>query len=245
MKLLIFGGTSEGRILAKRLTELGHEVTVSTATALGAEELCGIPCRKIWGRMDEKAIAEAAKAYDVIIDATHPYALEVTANIRKALGGRKKLIRVLRREGEAGNVVTADSCAGAAAFLQHTEGRILLTTGAKELHVFGSLPTERLYARILPTHEGLAACEALSLPHRQIIAMQGPFSEKMNEALIEQLHISWLVTKNSGRAGGFEEKRSACEKTGARMILVKRPEDEGISPEEAIREVERLCQSGL
>lgn len=241
MKLLIFGGTSEGRILAERLTEIGHEVTVSTATALGAEELAHIPCQKIWGRMDEKAIAEAAGAYDLIIDATHPYAAEVTANIKRAVGDRKRLIRVERALGNAGEVVLKDSCADAAAFLQHTEGAILLTTGAKELHVFGSLPAERLYARVLPTHEGLEACEALKLPHRQIIAMQGPFSQKMNEAIIEQLAIRWLVTKNSGKEGGFEEKRRACEKMGVKMVLVKRPEDKGVSLEEALREVESLC----
>lgn len=74
MKLLIFGGTTEGRILAKTLTERGNQVTVSVATPLGAEELRGIPC-EIWeGRLDETAMAERIRGFPLVIDATHPYA---------------------------------------------------------------------------------------------------------------------------------------------------------------------------
>ena len=48
--------------------------------------------------------------------------------------------------------------------------------GAKELGAFAALEAQRLYARVLPSHEGIAACEAAGIPHRNIIAMQGPFS---------------------------------------------------------------------
>ena len=106
-------------------------------------------------------------------------------------------------------------------------GNILLATGSKELSVFSALPPERLFARVLPTHESIAACESLGLPHRNILALQGPFSQKLNEAMLEQYRIAWLVTKDGGGPGGFSEKLSAAERTGARLVLVERPADGG------------------
>ena len=70
------------------------------------------------------------------------------------------------------------------------------------------------YPRVLPTQEGIAACEAAGVPHRNIIAMQGPFSRALNEALMQQFEIRWLVTKDGGAAGGFAEKAQAAQSTG-------------------------------
>ena len=84
MNLLIFGGTTEGRVLAETLVNQGHRVTVSVATSLGAEELGGIPCT-IWeGRLEEAAMEDRVRAFELVIDATHPYAEEVSRYIRKA-----------------------------------------------------------------------------------------------------------------------------------------------------------------
>ena len=72
--------------------------------------------------------------------------------------------------------------------LANTGGNILLTTGSKELSVFAGLDPQRIFARVLPTYDGINACEALGLPHRHILALQGPFSQKLNEAVLEQHH---------------------------------------------------------
>ena len=84
MRLLIFGGTTEGRILAQRLTERGHQVTVSVATPLGAEELSGIPCTVWAGRMEAAEMERRIPDFALVIDATHPYAEVVSAQIRRA-----------------------------------------------------------------------------------------------------------------------------------------------------------------
>ena len=118
-------------------------------------------------------------------------------------------------------------CAEAAAFLAGQRGNILLATGAKELTAFSSLSPEQLFARVLPTHESIAACEALGLPHRNILALQGPFTQKLNEAILEQYRIAWLVTKDGGGPGGFGEKLAAAQSTGTRLVLVERPLDGG------------------
>ena len=91
---------------------------------------------------------------------------------------------------------------------------------------------------MLPTHEALELCEEMGIPHRNILALQGPFSLKMNIAMLEQYRISYLVTKDGGKAGGFDEKRQAAEETGAQLILVGRPPDQGISMEQLLRELE-------
>ncbi|SCJ67571.1 cobalt-precorrin-6x reductase [uncultured Blautia sp.] len=68
--------------------------------------------------------------------------------------------------------------------------------------------------------------------------MQGPFSQELNEALIRQYHIAWVVTKDGGTAGGFPEKARAAETTGAELIVLCRPEDQG----EDLASIVKLCE---
>jgi len=229
MKLLIFGGTTEGRLLAEEAAALGVSVTVSVATPLGAEELAGLERVTVWvGRKNSAEMVPLLAPFDLCIDATHPYAVAVSANLKSACReAGVPLRRLLRRPSGTEGVIQVESCAQAAEYLGKTEGNILLATGAKELSAFAPLDPARLYARVLPTHEGLSACEALGLVHSHILALQGPFSQKLNEAVLEQYRIRWLVTKDGGRAGGFEEKRTAARQTGASLVLVGRPPDEG------------------
>lgn len=229
MRALVFGGTTEGRELAARLVEMGVETTVSVATELGAEELSGVAgLTVLTGRRDEDGIRALLPDCDVCIDATHPYAVDVTANIRAACARENvPLHRLLRPSSEVKGAIRVGSCAEAAAWLDGRPGRVLLATGTKELAAFASLDKSRLYARILPTHEGLNACEALGLPHRNILALQGPFSQKLNEAMLEQYDIAWMVSKDGGRAGGFDEKLAACRNAGVQLILVGRPPEDG------------------
>jgi len=241
VKILIFGGTTEGRLLAEALCNRGHKVTVSVATALGAEELTNISCTVLTGRLDEQAMLSLLPEYDLIVDATHPYAAIVSQNLRKACAAcGAPLKRVARPAGsfDEESVIAVYSCAQAAEVLSTLEGSVLLTTGAKELAAFAGLDPNRVYARVLPTHEGISACEALGLPHRNILALQGPFSETMNTAMLEQYHIRWMVTKNSGSRGGFEEKLRAAQRCGAGIVLVCPPEDEGITMEAFLDEVD-------
>ena len=239
MKLLIFGGTTEGRLLAETLAQKGAEITVSVATPLGAEELAGLAGIAVQvGRLDAAAMEQLVQGFDLCVDATHPYAAEATANIRAACNAAgTPLRRLLREESRAEGVVRVNSCAEAAEFLAGQTGNVLVATGAKELSAFAPLDPARVFARVLPTHDGLAACEQLGLAHRNILALQGPFTQKMNEATMEQYGIRWLVTKDGGRAGGFAEKLDAARNVGAGLVLVGRPPDEGESMEEILQEI--------
>lgn len=244
MKLLVFGGTTEGRELAARLPALGVDTTVSVATSLGAEELSGVPdIQVLVGRLGEESMAEllAAAGFDLCVDATHPYAVEASANIRRACArAGVPLRRLLRPSSRAQGAVWVPDCSAAARYLADKAGNILLATGAKELNAFSALEKARLYARVLPTHEGLTACEALGLPHKNILALQGPFSQKLNEAMLEQYHIAWLVTKDGGKAGGFEEKLAAAQSTGAQLILIGRPPEQGETMDDILRGIKEM-----
>lgn len=263
MNILIFGGTTEGRELAERLAgefsamAIPREgrITVSVATELGAEELQKIDGIDILvGRMDISAMKSALSGYELCIDATHPYAVEATKNIKLACEEAGVPYRRLLREkgveavghelthagtGTDPEITYVESAAEAAAFLASREGRILLTTGAKEVGTFSGIARERLYVRILPMTESLMACEQAGIPHRNVIAMYGPFSQEMNEAIFRQFQIAWLVTKDAGTAGGFQEKVAAALALGVRTLVIRRPVESGASMEEILREVRR------
>lgn len=155
------------------------------------------------GRMDGKAMLAFLRegGYAAVVDATHPYATIVTENIKKAAKDAGTVYLRLKRDTGAGNqedgITLFDDNASCAAALAHVKGNILLTTGSKELAVYCKDPAlkERLYVRVLPGMESLTLCREQGIAGRQIIAMQGPFTEEMNEALIRQFQIACLVTK--------------------------------------------------
>lgn len=245
MKILLFGGTTEGRVLAQKLLALGHAVTVSVATALGAEMLGDFPKDHILtGRLEQPAIARRLPDYALCIDATHPYAVEVTKNIKAAAEkAGVEYLRLLRPASPLPeNCLVFESAKQAAEALAAEEGNLLLATGAKELAQFAAIPPERLYPRVLPTLESIAACEAANIPHRNIIAMQGPFSFALNQAMMEQFHIRWLVTKDGGAAGGFDEKAAAASAAGAQLVVIRRPPEQGETASEVLKRCKEMIR---
>ena len=220
----------QGTLFGSALAALGAAVTVCVATELGAEEQgCadGITVRT--GRLDAEGMTALLRGAALCVDATHPYAAEATRNIRAAAAAAGvEYHRLLRPASPlpAGSVVLADA-ARAAAYLADRPGRVLLATGAKELPAFAALDPARLYPRVLPTLAGIAACEAAGVPHRNILAMQGPFTKELNAALLHQFHIDYMVTKDGGAAGGFAEKAEAAARCGVQLIVLRRPDDAG------------------
>ncbi|MGN0364221.1 MAG: precorrin-6A/cobalt-precorrin-6A reductase [Bilifractor sp.] len=149
----------------------------------------------------------------------------------------------LTQSASSGAVKTRDgsvfvnSAREAAAYLAGTSGNVLLTTGSKELHCFTGIPDyqKRLFARVLSLPSVVASCAALGFSGRNLICMQGPFSEEMNIALIHQTGAKYLVTKDTGREGGFPEKESAAKACGCTLVIIRRPlNEEGISVEECL-----------
>lgn len=238
MNILIFSGTTEGRCLSKALAQGGVPVHVCVATEYGKADQGECPGVQVHsGRLDLSQMTEMMGPDTLCIDATHPYAVKVTDNIRAAAAQTGAIYRRLLRPASAlpEDCLAARDAAQAVDLLQKTQGNILLTTGAKELSTFAPLGVRRLYARVLPLESSLLACREAGIPPAQIIAMQGPFSAELNRALLHQFSIRYLVTKDGGAPGGFAEKLQAARACGAQLVVLQRPAEQGASYEEVLR----------
>ena len=145
------------------------------------------------------------------------------ANLKKKYRSMKMCIRDSRstESAEEGFVSfkTHEECS---AWLSFQTGNILLTTGSKDLGSYAKNETikNHLFVRVLPGEESIRLCTANGITGRQIIAMQGPFSAQMNECILREYSIDWMVTKISGHAGGFEEKVEAAKKAGVGVCAI-------------------------
>lgn len=233
--ILIFAGTTEGRKIAEYLRGHAPEVYVCTATEYGKELVeDGENIHVLAGRLDVAGMGELAQGCqaELVIDATHPFAMEVSKNIR-AMCEKADIpcVRVLR-EGSAGgeNAVWVKNIKEAAAYLADKKGNILITTGSKELDPYTRIPDyrRRCFLRVLSTKEAVEHAVSKGFEGKHLIAMQGPFSEGMNEQLLVHVKARYLVTKDSGKIGGFQEKMEAARKAGAVPVVIGRPQERGI-----------------
>ena len=231
IKLCVFAGTTEGRRMIDFLKEQDVEITACTATEYGGELIePALKLNVLTGRMDEPRMEELfdRERFELVIDATHPYASAVTENLMTAcLNTKTEYLRLERGGGYAPeSAVCMPDIASAVEYLDPTVGNILLTTGSKELASFSGIHdfSERAFARVLPVESSIAACREAGLKPSHILAMQGPFSVGMNAAMIKSVNAAYVVTKESGKAGGFEEKALAAMKAGAKLVVIGRPE---------------------
>jgi precorrin-6Y C5,15-methyltransferase (decarboxylating) len=254
-EILIFAGTTEGRKLSESLAVSGIAHTLCVATEYGEIVLKENPFMNVHrGRMDEEQIREFIQngKFEAVVDATHPYADIVTMNIKSAMEGMKipylRLKRELRASQNEENVTWFETNEGCAKALEEIQGNILLTTGSKEIKKFcvSEDVKSRLFVRVLPGMESLSLCMEQGIKGKQIIAMQGPFTTEMNEAMICQYGISCLVTKQSGTSGGYFEKLEAAKKTGISVFVIGHPGvDAGYSFHDVCSELEKILQKKI
>ena len=253
-KIVIFAGTTEGRRLSEILTEAGIAHTVCVATEYGeivmqeqmemteTAQADGRPLVNLHrGRMDREQMQIFLRdgGFEIVVDATHPYARVVTENLQGAVDTlhspekeaqlpiylrlEREISGAAESEDNAANILYFENNEDCARALENTEGNILVTTGSKELAAycaFGRLH-DRLYVRILPARESLELCMDQGIKGRQILALQGPFSTEMNAAVLKQYNIRHMVTKNSGRNGGYQEKLEAAKMLGIPVYVIE------------------------
>ncbi len=235
---VVFAGTSDGRELCGFLAGRGVSVCMCVATEYGralAQPQERVTVRT--GAMDAAAMRELIKKCRYVADATHPYAWQATENIRQACAeAGVPYYRLLRPAGEPGACVIVENARQAAEYLRNTAGNVLLTTGSKDLPEYAVLDAARLYPRVLPIVESIARCGEIGVPQKNVICMQGPFSAAMNAATLAHVNAAFIVTKDSGNAGGVGEKIQAAEELGVTVILIGRPTcEEGYTMEQLKR----------
>lgn len=229
--ILVLAGTSEGRQAALALEKEGLKVMAATATAYGGELLKKVFRGEVSTKpLDLEAMTELIEQQGItkIVDATHPFAEEVSNNAREAcrLTGID-YERLERKESDletGGDVITVRDTEEAVQIASGHAGKIFLTVGSSKLeHYARALDLEKMIVRILPVRASLEKCLELGIPPKNIIAMQGPFDEDINKLLFRRYEASLVITKDSGPAGGVAEKINAARALNIPVILISRP----------------------
>jgi precorrin-6A/cobalt-precorrin-6A reductase len=242
--ILLLGGTSETAGLAEAMRAAGWGVLVSTATDAALALPPGVERR--CGRLDAGGLAGLCRdrGIRVLVDASHPFATALHAEAAEA--ARRAAIpwvRFARPAGPApaGAILAADH--PQAARLAFEPGKpVLLTIGSRHLEPYVREARGRrlpVLARILDHPESLAACREAGLGPEEIVTGRGPFSTGANLALLRRLGAGALVSKDSGAAGGLDGKAEAARIHGARLVLIRRPDEAGLDAPALLEAVRR------
>jgi len=233
--ILILAGTKDAREIIKILHDYNRDILASVVTEYGYEILKGSGVELIRDRLNRSEMEDLIneRGIKTILDATHPFAREVSENAIKAC--KNTGIKYIRFEREKlnynvepmeGNLIRVKNYQDAALKAKQFN-RILLTIGSKKLDVFVNTIDnwqDRLIARILPDTIFIERARELGFLPANIIAMQGPYTEELNHVLIKDYKINVLVTKASGKTGGLDTKIKAAFNLNIPVILIDRPE---------------------
>lgn len=231
--VIVIAGTADARNIIGQLSELRISVLATVATKYGGELLGDIPDLKIYeGRLDSEGMKKLFKdaGSKCLIDASHPYACEVSINAISACKDIKvPYIRFERKETENTDctIIRASSFEDAARKASAIDGNIFAATGSNSLTVLtANIPDykNRLFVRVLPDSKVVAKCEEAGLSTGNIIAVKGPFTEAMNIEMLKHYRASVVITKDSGKEGGTDEKLRAAARLDIPVVMVERPE---------------------
>jgi precorrin-6Y C5,15-methyltransferase (decarboxylating) len=230
-RVIVFAGTTEGRQITKYLSDAGINVLACVATEFGRHMIDENEYVKVSSeRLGEDGMRRIMRDCSCVIDTTHPYATVITGKIKAACKETgSEYIRLLRpKSREYDGIIAVPDVASAIEYLNNTEGNILVTTGSKELGKYTSIHdyTQRVFARVLSMPDSSRLCADIGFQGKNLFCMQGPFCEELNYGLLKQVDAKYMVTKDSGEPGGFDEKVRAARRAGTKIILISRPEEE-------------------
>ncbi|WP_232628632.1 cobalt-precorrin-6A reductase [Methylobacterium sp. Leaf118] len=222
LKILVLGGTSEASALAALLAgRPAFDVTLSLAGRTRAPRLGPLRTR-IGGFGGPEGLAAwlAASAIDRVIDATHPFAVRISANAARACAQAGATLLALRRPPwtpQAGDRWrTVESVAACVPALGAAPRRVFLTVGRQEVGAFATAPQHAYLVR------SIEPLDSLPLPDLAWIGARGPFSVEDEVALMREFRTDLLVTKNAGGAATYA-KIEAARRLGLPVLIVERP----------------------
>lgn len=229
LNILILGGTSEASALAGRLAgDARYSATLSLAGRTVSPRLPAIPTRSGgFGGADGLAAYLKANDVHILIDATHPFAEQISANAAVAANTTHTPLIVLSRPAwrpVAGDRWTlVETLVAAAAALPETPERIFLTVGRQSLAPFERKPQHTYIIRVIDPPDIPA-----EMVRTEIIVGRGPFEVAAETELLRTHRINSMVTKNSGGKASAA-KLAAARALGLPVILVERPASTGVS----------------
>lgn len=225
-------GTSEGKKILKLINKYTNEIAVTTATAYGGDILKGSNIKVLNTKpLNEEEMLNWLKTNEIgiLVDASHPYAEEVTKTALKcsvSLG-----IKYVRFERQGvldninwDNIIRVKNYDEAIEVIKKIEGNVLNTTGGNNVSKFLSLDFRyRIIHRVLPLPKVLNKIVESGISIKDIIAMQGPITYELEKAFIYQYDAKAILTKDSGQEGGTLEKYKAAREMGIMLIVIEKP----------------------
>lgn len=230
--ILVLGGTTEGKRIDSLLREKGFSPVLAAVTEYGvslAREGGSLCTRQGTLGLERMSHLMGEENIRVVVDATHPFALQASLNAMEAARSQGKDYLRLERPSlkifPHPLVKWVQDFSEAAQEAVKSREKVFLAIGVNNLQVFLKKAKEagvEIVARVLPLPSSLDKCLKLGLKPSQVIAIQGGGSRDLNKALFKEFKAGVLVTKDSGKEW-TEEKVKAALELGMEVIIVKRP----------------------
>lgn len=202
-RVLIFGNTKEARDVAATLRRRGRQIVFSVVSEY-ARSLLPLGSICYVGRLDHAEMLAFIRKINPqrIVDATHPYAVLASQNIRQCADTLSIPYERIRFDDldsawrEA--VEWADTPEALVAAILREKGNMLLSIDRDPMLTIPlNTDMHRLYPRVTPTPEAVARCLELGYPPENIIAMEGPFSRALTLALFDEKDITSVVVRDA------------------------------------------------
>lgn len=227
--ILLLGGTTESLEVADLFNQMNLDFTVSVISDYGAE-LAHHHAKQVKEiTFDEESFERFCldEDVDLVVDATHPFARVISQlAIQQTTRLQIPYLRFERQslDEQSTTLIPVDSFDQACDYFEKIAGTIYLSTGSKTAPDYADrLGVERLHVRVLPTTKVLENLTSAGFVASQIDGIQGPFTKDLNVGLFEKAHAAAVVTKESGRQGGIQEKIAACQELGIPCVIIRRP----------------------
>lgn len=264
-RVLLFGGTREGRELAALFLQNSYELFYSCVTEYGREllecdaDIEGSYSHKLHhlvGIKKRDEIVRLLQDLDIklVVDATHPYASSISLSLAHCcLSEKVALVRFNRVLGSLENLRhpnihrVHDHFEAVAYYKEHfSTETIFLSTGAHKLEAYAQDGLkDKVVLRILPNERSRELALAAGFLENQLICAQAPFSQELNKQHFSQYDARVLITKDGGAAAGFNEKISAALELGMDIILIAPPQnsEEQVAIQEELGQQYAQCNS--
>ncbi|MFI3303657.1 MAG: cobalt-precorrin-5B (C(1))-methyltransferase CbiD [Rikenellaceae bacterium] len=229
--IVVFGGTTEGRIAAQVCDRAAKGYIYSTKD--GGQKLHANYARFVMGAMDETEMVSLFQREGVrlVIDAAHPYAQELHRNIFNATQiSNIPVIRFERRpcDLEYGGVIYFESIDDVVSYIEREELQdILALTGVKSASTFASIAEDRrITLRVMDREESNREILQSGFPEERVVYydLHSSTDAQDNIELCQKHNTKVLVTKESGSSGGFEVKVDLAKRLGLQLLVISRPE---------------------
>jgi precorrin-6A/cobalt-precorrin-6A reductase len=222
MRALILGGTSDANRLAEAAARLGLDAIYSYAGRTQAPAGQSLPTR-IGGFGGASGLVDYIRLQRIthVVDATHPFAVEMSRNAVAACATTGTALIALERapwkQSPGDNWIEVEDVAAAAAALPEQRARVFLAIGRQHLAPFAARPQHAYTLRFADAPDG-----ALPLPDASVIVSRGPFALAGDLDLMRSRNIEWIVARNAGGTGAFA-KIEAARQLGLPVVMIARP----------------------